>query len=285
MQPELIADYQCICGEGPLWHPTEKRLYWADIGNGRIFRYDPASGQHEQVYGGEALGGFTFQADGSLLLFGSKGAVRVWRDGVLTTRIAFLPGEENGMFNDVSADPQGRVFCGMLDLGGGEGRLYRLDSDGSLQVVLQGVRLSNGIGFTPDHRGIYYTDSLRRDIYYFDYEQSTGAISGQRLFVHASDEDGLPDGLTVDAEGHVWSAHWDGSCVIRYDPGGREVARLVFPAKQVSSVMFGGDDYADLYVTTAGADDRAQNGPGAGALFRVRPGIRGVPEFLTRIWL
>ena len=98
-------------------------------------------------------------------------------------------------------------------------------------------------------------------------------------------EDGLPDGMTVDAEGYIWSAHWDGSCVIRYAPDGREERRIHFPAKQVSSVTFGGADYTDLYVTTAGGTEKEKQGPGAGALFHVNPGIQGLPEFPSRIGL
>jgi sugar lactone lactonase YvrE len=283
MEPELIADYECVVGEGPLWHPGEQRLYWVDIPTGRLFRYDPATGTHEQCYQGEVLGGFTIQADGALLLFMARGAVKIWREGELTTVIDEISDERESRFNDVIADPVGRVFCGTMPTENQFGRLYRLDTDGTLTKLLDGIGCSNGMGFTPDHKQMYYTDSAKREIYLFDYDQDTGVIANQRVLVQTSEGEGVPDGMTVDAQGYVWSARWDGSCLVRYAPNGDEVLRISFPARKVSSVTFGGADYADIYVTTAGGDDKAREGPGAGALFRLILGIRGVPEFHSRI--
>ena len=114
MEPELIADYQCVVGEGPLWHEDEQRVYWTDIVTGRLFRYDPASGHHEQIYSGEQVGGFTLQEDGALLLFMERGKIATWRDGTLTTLIDEIPAERPTRFNDVIADPRGRIFCGTI---------------------------------------------------------------------------------------------------------------------------------------------------------------------------
>lgn len=287
MQPELIADYRCVVGEGPLWHPSEQRVYWTDILTGRLFRYEPATGAHEQCYEGEAVGGFTIQADGALLLFMARGAIKIWRDGQLTTVVDEIPAERHSRFNDVIADPEGRVFCGTMPTGDTPGRLYRLDRDGSLHVLLEGISCSNGMGFTLDRKQMYYTDTMKREIYLFDYDQASGAITNQRIFVRTPAEpgEGMPDGMTVDAEGYVWSARWDGSCLVRYAPDATEVQRITFPAKKVSSVIFGGDDYSDMYVTTAGGDNKAEEGAGAGALFRLRTGTRGLPEFRSRIGL
>lgn len=285
MQPELIADYDCVCGEGPLWHPFEKKLYWLDIPPGRLFRYDPATGQHEQCLEGEAIGGFTVQADGALLLFMARGAVRTWRNGELTTLIEDIPGERDSRFNDVIADPRGGVFCGTMPGKDRLGRLYRLDPDRTLTQLLDGIGCSNGMGFTPDRKGMYYTDSPVRKIYRFDYDEATGGLSNQRVFVETPKGEGVPDGMTVDAEGFVWTAKWDGGCMVRYAPDGSEDRRVEFPAKKVSCVTFGGEDYTDMYVTTAGGGSKATDGPGAGALFRVNLGLRGVPEFLSRVGL
>jgi len=286
MEPELIADYACVTGEGPLWHPEEQRLYWVDIPPGKIFRYDPATGQHEQFYqGSEAIGGFTFQEDGSLLLFGARGAIGILRDGEVTAIIPEIAEEADGRFNDVIAAPGGRVFCGTMPTDAHDGRLYRLDPDGTLTTLLEGVTVSNGLGFTPDRRGIYHTDTSKKTITLFDFDEATGAISNARSFLdlNGKGEIGMPDGMTVDVEGCVWSARWDGGVLVRYAPDGSELLRVAFPARKVSSAVFGGPDYADLYVTTAGGHDKASNGPGAGALFRLRPGVRGVPEFRSQI--
>lgn len=283
MKPELIADYECVVGEGPLWHPGEQRLYWTDIPTGRIFRYDPATGAHEQCYAGEVVGGFTIQADGALLLFMARGAIKTWREGKLTTILDEIPDERESRFNDVIADPSGHVFCGTMPTENQLGRLYRLDTDGTLTKLLDGIGCSNGMGFTPDHKQMYYTDSFKHEIYLFDYDQDSGGIANQQVFVQTPEDEGFPDGMTVDAEGYVWSARWDGGCLVRYAPDGSEVLRINFPAKKVSSVTFGGPDYTDMYVTTAGGDDKAQEGSGAGALFRLNLGIQGVPEFPSRV--
>ena len=283
MEPELVADYQCDTGEGPMWHPMEKLVYWADIPQGRMFRFDPSNGEHEQFYDGEVVGGFTIQEDGALLLFMAGGAVATWRDGKLEQIIEGIPDERDNRFNDVITDPAGRVFCGTMPTAERPARLYRLDGDGSLTVVLDGVGLSNGMGFTPDRKRMYYTDTGARRIFLFDYDVETGAIENQRVFLEAPADEGIPDGMTVDAEGFVWSARWDGSSLYRYTPLGLEERRIGFPAKKVSSVTFGGDDQTDMYVTTAGGYNRAEEGWGAGGLFRLNLGIRGAPEFLSRV--
>ena len=283
VEPELIADYECVTGEGPLWHAVEKRLYWIDIPNGRMFRYDPATDKHEQFDEVGIVGGFTIQSDGSLLLFMDKGAVKIWRDGELTTVIDAIPDELDSRFNDVIADPEGRVFCGTMPAEKHLGSLYRLDTDGTLTRLLDGIGCSNGMGFSPDRKQMYYTDSPKQEIYLFDYDRDTGSITNQRVFVKVPD--GSPDGMTVDSEGYVWSAIWDGSRLVRYAPDGTEALRIGFPAKKVSSVIFGGEDYTDIYVTTAGGNDREAEGSGAGALFRLNLGIRGLPEFPSRIGL
>ena len=290
MEPELIADYRCVTGESPIWHPDEQRLYWLDIPKGQMFRYHPASGQHEEVYQGDVVGGLTIQSDGALLLFMARGAVKIWRNGELTTVIDQIPDERESRFNDVIADPEGRVFCGTMPTRERLGRLYRLDPDRRLTRLLDGIGCSNGMGFTLNRRGMYYTDTRKGEIYLFDYDQETGAIANQRVFVSVPKRagEGGPDGMTVDAEGYIWGARWGGACVVRYAPDGTEDRRIKFPAKKVSSVIFGGKDYTDLYVTTAGGSNKLQDGAGAGALFRVRlakEGIRGLPEFRSRIGL
>ena len=286
MEPELIADYACHTGENPLWHPDDRRLYWLDIPPGRLYRYDPATGRHELCYeAGTPIGGFTLQHDGALLLFMARGAVKSWRDGLLRTIFASLPDEEDNRFNDVIADPEGRVFCGTMSPPHRRGRLYRLDPDLALTTVFDHVGTSNGMGFTPDRKSMYYTDSRTGQIDICDYDQATGALTRRRLFASVPQGGGTPDGMTVDAQGFVWGARWDGSCLVRYTSDGELVQTIRFPCRKVSSVTFGGDDYGDLYVTTAGGPNKAAEGPGAGALFRLRLGVRGLPEHRSRIGL
>ena len=283
MEPQIIADYQCHNAENPLWHPTEQRLYWTDILTGRLFRYDPATNTSEQIYQGESVGGFTIQEDGALLLFKERGAIELWQEGEITTLIPEIPEERETRFNDVIADPAGRVFCGTMPTPDGFARLYRLDCDRTLTPIFDGIGVSNGIGFTPDNKQMYYTDSPKREIYLFDYDKATGTLSNQRVHITTKEGEGVPDGMTVDAEGYIWSARWDGGHLFRYNPNGEEVLRIPFPAKKVTSVTFGGSDYTDIYITTAGGDNRAEEGSGAGAIFRLNLGIQGVPEFFSKV--
>jgi D-xylonolactonase len=284
MKPEMIVDCRCVTGENPLWHPAERRVYWVDIPASELHRFDPASGVHEVFDTGKPAGGFTIQPDGALLLFMADGAVRLWREGAMRTVIEDIPEERGTRFNDVIADPEGRVFGGTMSSPRRAGRLYRLDLDRKTTVVLEGIGTPNGMGYTPDLKRMYQTDTGRREIYLFDYDRATGGIANRRVFARTEGGDqGGPDGLTVDAEGCVWSARWGGSRLVRYDPAGKLMAEWFFPAVCVSSVTFGGPDCTDLYVTTAAGDQRPAKGELAGALFRLNVGVRGVPEFVSRI--
>lgn len=283
MTPQIVVDHKSVVGECPIWHPFDKKLYWIDIPEGIIFRYDPETGNHEEFYSGEVIGGFTIQEDGSLLLFLERGAVKILKDGETSTVIDEIYEELDTRFNDVIADPEGRVFCGTMPAKDNKARLYRLDTDGSITKILDGIGISNGMGFTPDRKQMYFTDSPGGKIYLFDYDLETGKIKNQRMFVTVPESEGVPDGMTVDKEGCIWSARWDGGCLIRYKPDGKEDLRIQFPAKKISSVTFGGKDYRDIYVTTAGGDKREEEGPDAGALFHLNLDIQGVPEFLSKI--
>jgi D-xylonolactonase len=286
VEPEIIADCSCETGEGPLWHPLEQRLYWVDIPAGKLFRWDPAGGRVETCIGGDgggdAIGGFTVQPDGALLLFMARGAIKLWRGGRLTTIVAEVPEERGGRFNDVIADPAGRVFCGTMPIGDRPGSLYRLDTTGALTRVLDDAGLSNGMAFSRDWTQFFHTDSKRRVIRRFDFDASSGAITNPSVFAEVPEAEGVPDGLTMDAEGYLWSARWDGSCVVRYAPDGAEERRVALPVKKVSCAAFGGPGYDELYVTTAGGNRKAEEGMSAGALFRLRPGVRGMPELFSR---
>jgi D-xylonolactonase len=282
-QLELIADYACDTGENPLWHPVEKRLYWTDIPTGRLFRYDPAANHHEQIYHDRPVGGFTFQANGGLLLFRDRGNITLWHNGLFHQLLHEIPEERESRFNDVIADPAGRVFCGTMSSPQSKGRLYRLDLNGTLTPILDGIGCSNGMGFSLDLKTFYYTDSFAHQIYCFDYHPESGDLTSQRIFATIPESFGLPDGLAIDAEDRVWSALWDGSALIRYDNNGNIVERLHFPTRKVSSLTFAGDDRKDIYVTTAGGPTKADDGPLAGALLRLRLNLAGRPEFFSRI--
>lgn len=296
MVPELVADTRCQIAEGPLWHPDERCLYWTDIPAGRMYRFDPASGICEQVYQGEPVGGIAVRVDGSLLLLGMHGSVRVWRDGAITETIhREIPEERGSRFNDLIVDPEGRVISGTMAIRDEDGRvvrpgnLYVLESGLQPRLLMKGMGSPNGMGFTPDLRNLYLTDSLigTQAIIRLDYDRDTGALHNRQLFHQTplDGSDGRPDGMAMDIEGCIWSARWDGGAVVRLRPDGTEAARYRVPVARVSSVAFGGPDFTDLYITTARSDRDAKAEHVAGGVFRLKDAGRGKPLFRASVGL
>ncbi len=281
MKCEIVVDLSCRLGENPLWNAEEAKLYWTDILAGRIYAYDPATGEHEEVYSGESVGGFTFQRDGALLLFGMRGSIRLLRDGRFTQIVDEIAAERETRFNDVIADPRGRVYAGTIPANGKPARLYRIDTDGSAECIHTEI--------SPDGTKLYHTDSggggFPGQITVQDYDAETGALSDRRAFHVATLPGDIPDGMTIDAEGGIWSARHGIGRLVRYLPDGSEDMRIEIPAGLVTSCAFGGPDLGDLYITSAGGDMRGAPAAGewAGALFRVRPGVCGVPEFRSAV--
>jgi D-xylonolactonase len=264
------------------------KLFFVDIPRGTVYTYDPARRDCRVFNRTHVTGGFTLQQDGSLLLFQDGRIASLALDGTLR-QVAGDQCPANQRFNDVIADPEGRVFAGAM---GGNGRLLRYDLDGTVTEMADGFGCPNGMGFAPDLRGMYVTDSPAREIYYFDYERKTGALSNRRTFAEIPLHEGLPDGMTVDAEGYVWSAIWFGGRLKRYAPDGHWDRDLFLPVKQVSSVTFGGPELTDIYITTAASRTADSLCPAAcdsaaargGELYRARvPGIRGTLPFRSRI--
>lgn len=283
MDPEVVANTRCRTGEGPLWHPDQNVVYWVDIPRGRLFSYDPETGEHELRYEDSVISATTIQADGSLLLFMDRGRIIRWDDGSTTPIVEEIPDERDSRFNDVIAGPAGRVFCGTMPTDDRLGRLYRLDRDGSIVELDDGYDIPNGMGFTPDRTKLYLTESNARRIYCFDYDTTTGELSNRRVVVETPADDGVPDGMTVDADGNLWSARWNGHRVVQYTPDGTEIGRIELPVDNVSCPTFAGSDYTDLYITTAGGNDRDTEGESAGALFHLSSAGSGVAEFRSRI--
>lgn len=283
---ERIADERSETAEGPLWNEEMQSLFWLDIPAGRLYQFDQAAGSHALVYEGDGqIGGFTIQESGELLMFGERGRIWTWDPGTGAERvvIAEIPAETSTRFNDVIADPEGRVFAGTMPDGERSGHLYRLDPDGTLTLVLDDAGVSNGMDFTPDLKGMYHTNTTTRRISRYHYDQASGEISFDAVVVQVPEGEGFPDGMTLDANGEIWSARWDGGALFHYSPGGELLGSKAFPARKVSSITFGGPDWTDAYITLAGGTDRGSEGDGAGALFRTSLGVAGRPPFRSRI--
>ena len=174
---ERVADTLAHTGKGPLWHPAERRLYWVDVPAGALYRYDPATGENAVAYetDGAPIGGFTIESDGALLLF-THGAVERLVPGASDAETV-LTVDAAGRFNDVIADPEGRVFAGAMPTADALGDLYRIDTDGSARVVVEGLDIPNGMDFSGDWTAFYLAESEARRIDAFDYDYGTGEIS------------------------------------------------------------------------------------------------------------
>jgi sugar lactone lactonase YvrE len=284
----LIASPGCEIGENPLWHREMGKLFFVDIPSGKVYTYDPLRRDCRVFNRTRVTGGFTLQQDGSLLLFQDGRIATLALDGSLR-QVASDQCLGNERFNDVIADPEGRVFAGAM---GGNGRILRFNLDGTVTEMADGFQGPNGMSFTPDLSGMYFTDSPARRIYYFDYDRKNGCLSNRRTFAEIPQDQGLPDGMTVDAEGYVWSAIWFGGRLKRYAPSGRWDRDIFLPVVQVSSVTFGGPELTDIYITTTASTIADSLRPAAchpeaprgGDLYRARvPGIRGMLPFRSRI--
>jgi sugar lactone lactonase YvrE len=278
---EHVLAVQNRLGEGPRWNVDEQALYWVDIENDAFHRFDPATGAQERCVVGLPVSALGFRAAGGLIL-ATRDGFAVWEPE--TQALRFLADPEahrpESRFNDGAVDCRGRFWAGTMSVDP-TSSLYRLDPDGSVQQMETGLTISNGIGWSPDNRTMYLTDTPRQVIYAYDFDAATGAIANRRLFVATPDELGGPDGLAVDSEGGVWSARWGGWKVTRYDPGGAVEREIRLPVECPTSCNFGGAGLDELYITSAWTGvDPAQLAaqPWAGDLFRVQVGIKGRPE-------
>ena len=275
----LLNDH-CELGENPLWNDRDGCLYWTDITAGKLHRVHLVSAKHEVIYHDVPVGGFTLQADGALLLFRVDDLALLHADGRVEVLRAF---SDDGAvrFNDVIADPEGRVFAGTIGCNETSGGLYLVDRDGTITLLFRGTGVSNGMGFSPDLNTFYWTCSTRRRIYAFDYDRTDGMLTGERILYQATEAEGFPDGMTIDRNGHLWSARWDGSAVVQHAPDGRAIEKFAFPVGKVSSLCFGGPGLDELFVTTAGGVPGSNTEDGS--VYRWNAGVSGSPGFRSRI--
>ena len=273
--PEVLFDVQAKVGEGPSWVAHSGRLSFVDIVAGRVFVAD-LSRIHATVEIGMHVGAALPAADGGFLLARRDGFVRLAPDGTQAPIALPLEHDPDLRFNDGKVDPTGRAWAGTMtyEEGAARGVLYRLDGDVATPVV-SGLGLSNGLGWSPDGRTMYLADSRAGTVDAFHYDWATGEATRRRPFLDLSAGPGVPDGLSVDDEGCLWVAMWDGWAVRRFAPDGRELERVEMPVSRPSSCCFAGDA---LVITTAShglpAAELARE-PHAGALFVARPGVSG----------
>ena len=283
--PELALEHKATLGEGSIWNPALQRLHWIDIAEHRVFTYDPATGENRACDVGQMVGAVVPRARGGAMVALHSGFARLDLESGRVDLLPPPPGHDpaTARFNDGKCDPSGRLWAGTMSLIKGQplAKLFRLDPDGSTHVMARDIRTSNGIAWTADRRTMYYIDTPTMRVDAFDYDDRTGAISGRRPAIEIPPDIGHPDGSTLDAEGMLWIAMHGGSRVTRWDPrAGRLLETIALPVSRVTSCAFGGPDLDTLYITSAreGLTPAQLAGePLAGGLFRVMPGVRGVP--------
>jgi len=277
-----VADVHAVLGEGPVWVSREAALYWVDIKGRKIFRLDQ-QGKVSEWATPFRVGSLAPRASGDFIAGTDQGIAAIDLEAgqfeIVDHPEAHLP---DNRFNDGKVDRRGRFWIGSMDdtERDASGTLYRIDPDLRATRIDEGHKVTNGPAFSPSGALMYHNDSARRVTYVFDLDDA-GNAANRRVFATYGEEEGYPDGMTVDADGCLWIAFWDGWCVRRYSPAAECLARIALPVARPTSCAFGGTNLEHLHITSAsiGLDQAALAAqPQAGGLFMATPGARGVPE-------
>ncbi len=286
MELEQLTSTPATLGEGPCWHTEEQVLYWIDIYGKTLHRFDPADGSDQQWDMGQMIGTVAPRASGGLIVALENGLAFVDPTTGSVEHLDPLDENPESRFNDGKCDPSGRFWVGSMDNVKEErpmGKLYRVDHDGSVHVMDEGITISNGLCWSPDQTKMYYIDSPTKNLFAFDYDAATGDVSNKRPIITLNDEQGWPDGMTIDSEGMIWLAHWAGRRVCRWNPETAEVLQTIeTPAPHTSCCCFGGPELKDLYITSARkglSEEQLSQHPQSGHLFRLKTDIVGTPTY------
>ena len=290
---ECVVDCKSWLGEGPLWSPAEKALYWTDVPAYTVHRWTPDTRVQQSWRMRKMVASMSLRTQGGLILATTEG-VDTWdpdtdRHERFVVPEADLPDNRS---NDGKSDRRGRFWFGTMQnninpdgtekpMSENSGSLWRIDGDGSCHRMDSGIGISNTLAWSPDNTVMYFGDTLV-GIYAYDFDIDKGAVANRRVFAKTEDQElGFGDGSTIDAEGFLWNARWDGGCLLRWAPDGTIDRKVELPCSRVTSAIFGGADLDVLYVTTARYDlsegDLAEQ-PLAGGIFALSPGVRGIPE-------
>jgi L-arabinonolactonase len=281
---EHVLSMNNIVGEGPIWHPGEQVLYWVDCGANQFFRLMPTTGELQTFDTDQQIGCLALHESGGLIV-AMRNGIHHWQAGAMTLLISSEKMGVINRFNDGAVDRTGRFWVGTAS-NKPENSLYCVEVDGSFRMAETGSIISNGIGWSPDNRIMYYSDSGGPGIVYaYDFDLANGEISNRRTFLPPTGTPAVADGLTVDSEGCLWIAFWDGWRVERRAPDGSLLTKIDLPVQRPTSCIFGGPDLTDLYVTSAGVDCDPTEQPQAGDVFRLRTDSIGLPEPVCKLAL
>jgi sugar lactone lactonase YvrE len=282
---DTVTDHRCELGEGPVWDVRTQSICWLDILNGHIHEYSTITRTHKFINVGQMIGSIAITSDGNFIAGLKEGLGFVDRQ---TGEVSLFHNPEHHLpknrFNDGKCDPAGRFWAGTMSLTQekNKGSLYMVEKDGVVTEKISPVSISNGLAWNMKREEFYFIDTPTREIIAFDFENKTGKISNPRVVIRFADDCGYPDGMTIDAEGKLWIAHWDGWQVSRWDPvSGKQLESIRLPVAKVTSCTFGGSGFGDLYITTAKRELKADEllaQPLAGALFVIKNcGHKGLP--------
>lgn len=290
-----IYDSGSVCGEAPLWIPEEHRLYWVDTDRPQCFILESDANHFLKI---ETQGLFQTIARAKIRIDGTPSGDRVFI-GVLKDRAVLCDGNfgvlkdlgspltaaTHLLFNDGTAGPDGCLYFGFYnseDLYSREGGIIRINRDLSMEIVADNLALPNGMAFSSDGTVLYVTEMFANRILAYDFDKQLSSLSRRRVFVEVSEDDGMPDGLIIDSEGFLWSAHWQGYRLTRYDPNGSVERVIPVPVPTPTCMAFGGREMTTLYITSAKkglSEQQLEAYPESGNLFMVETDIRGREEF------
>lgn len=291
LQIDVVVEHKCELGEGPLWDVKRKAICWIDILKGEIHQYSPEQKTHEIIQVHQMIGSIALCTNGDFIAALQNGFGFVDRISGKVTMIADPESHlSNNRFNEGKCDPAGRFWAGTMSLSEDSlaGSVYVVESNLSVTKKIEGVTISNGMAWSKDYQTLYYIDTPTFEAAAYEYDKSTGNISNKRIIIKIPKEDGSPDGMTIDSEGMLWIAHWDGWQIARWNPTtGEKLYQIKMPVARVTSCTFGGENLGDLFITTARkslTEDELQKQPLAGSLFVIKNiGFKGMPafEFIT----
>lgn len=286
---ELVLDTQSALGEGAIWNPETAELIWVNITDNILNFYNPNLNYNKEMLTGQMIGTVVPAEGGNYLIALEHG---FYQFDPATGSKKFIADPEEAIkgnrFNDGKCDPAGRFWAGTMSLEGRQkaGALYRLDPDSSVHKMIDSVSISNGIVWSLDHRNMYYIDTPTQKVTSWAYDMQSGEISNPQTVIEVPAEMGAPDGMTIDEEGNLWIALWNGAAVGCWNPATGELLQTInVPARNVTSCAFGDKDLGTLYITTARtgtSDEDLKKFPHAGGLFKTRPGVKGAETFFFK---
>lgn len=249
-----VLEFPCTLGEGPVWDERYNMLCWVDIIEGTVHRYSPDEDVHELIELNQLVSSIVVREAGGYIVTLQHGFAYLDPETGRLEDLAVLDQDLCNRFNDGKCDPSGRFWAGTMNMedGASTGSLYTLEPNMEVSVKIRNVACANGLAWNASGDRFYFIDTPTRKVVAYDYDQASGMIFNERTVVEIPAEEGLPDGMTIDADGMLWVALWDGWGISRYDPAtGECLDRIKLPVSRVTSCTFGGKDYKDLYITTA----------------------------------